>query len=116
MKPMSEERLAEIDGDMRQRGYVGNDTAAELLAEVHRLRDRLKAVETNRDRWRAGAEAEASAHDEVRDELDRLRTLPPEVAAAMERYKKLHGGPQKEDAADAIAAHFTTLFTKGSQP
>lgn len=63
MTPMSEERLAEIDDDIRQRGYVDNDTAAELLAEVHRLRDRLKAVERNRDGWRAGAEAEASAHD-----------------------------------------------------
>lgn len=89
MTPISDDRLAEIDDDMRQFGYVDNDMAAELLAEVHRLRD-----------------------------------VPPEVAAAMERVRPRlmrvgnwhvveHEATTLTDL-QIIAAHFTTLFKKGS--
>ena len=84
-KPMTEERLREIDDQMAQRGYLDNETTAELLAEVNRL-----------------------------------RTLPPEVAAAMERYGnreellRLESYYEYETDLDTIAAHFTALFQKGT--
>lgn len=89
MTPMSDERLAEIDDDMRQFGYVDNDMAAELLAEVHRLRD---------------VPPEVAAAMEV-------FTSNPSVSSDSRWIEIMH---KKQEASNTIAAHFTALFKKGA--
>lgn len=50
---MSEERLAEFE---RQYPHVGLNTAAELMAELRRIRTLAQAAAEARERWRTHAE------------------------------------------------------------